>query len=283
MRPGTFFSLLALAAVAPGAATAQIPDTAAADTIAPATRAAAPAYVPPRVAFSVSLGTLGFGDLHIQPVRVQRLGKDGTVLDDEGSLRRTMSAGEGLQVVASALLGLSPAWAVRVGASLGRATLAEAYSGEEQLREDVAALPDPVSPDLSSLAIEGALRFRMRSGRPFHPYAELGLAAVRIEPEDPTFPGAASLDGSVSLAGLAAVGAVVPVWDVFAGRLQLTGQFFRTAPAPAPTGERVTEGTRLRVTFEPPAVGSFADPMPELTRTLRFDVGILIDLGARSP
>lgn len=283
MRPGTFSLLLVLAAGAPVGAAAQEPeDRAAADTT-PATRPAPPPYVPPRIAFAVTIGTLGFGDLHVQPVRVERLGKDGTDLGDEGSLRRTLSAEDGLQLAASAVLGLSPAWAVRVGVAVGTARLAAGYSGEEQLREDVTAMPDPVSPDLTILAIEGALRFRMLSGRPFHPYVELGLAAVRAEAEDATFPGAASLDGSASLAGLASVGAVVPVWDVFSGRVQLTGHFFHTAPVAAPQGVLVTEGTRLRVTFEQPSAGSFADPMPELTRTLRLDVGVAIDLGTRTP
>ncbi len=284
MRPGPFSLVLVLAAGAAGGAAAQTPeDTAAADTTPPETTPAVAPYVAPRFAFSLTLGTVGFGDLHIQRVRVENLARDGSVLEDAGSLRRKMSASDGLQANAAAVLGLSPAWALRAGASVGRATLEAGYTGEQQLRDDVAAIRVAESPDLTILAIEGALRFRMRSGRPFHPYAEMGLAAVRMAAEDVAYPGAAAMDGATSLAGLAAVGAVVPVWDVFAGRIQLTGHFFRTPLRAATVGAPVVEGNRLRVTFDSPEVGNFADPMPELTRTLRLDVGVVIDLGARPP
>lgn len=296
MRPGPFvLLLLALPAGGAGAVAAQIPtdtarvDTARADTTVRDTtpadtteaRVARPRYEAPRVAFSVLVGTLGFGDLHHQRVRTERLGRDGAVLD-EGSLRRTLSAGGGLQVSASALLGLTPAWAVRAGVSVGEATLEDGYAGEEALREDAGQLEVAASSDLSVVSVEAALRFRMRSGRRVQPYAELGLAAVRVEAEDRAFPGAAALDGDASLAGVAALGAVVPIRGAFAGRIQVSTHLFRTPARLAAAGEAVAEGSRLRVTFDEPAAGPFADPMPELTRTLRLDLGLAIELGSVS-
>jgi hypothetical protein len=277
VRRGLLLSFLVLAAGAPRSAAAQEPtDTTAVDTAAvetgtaPAPRAR---YVAPRLAFSLTFGTVGLGDLQRQPVRAEALNEAGGVASSE-TLERTLSAGDGLQVALSALAGLSPPWAVRVGASWARASLAADYSGAETFTDAVRSLPPSASPDLDIRTLEAALRFRMRSGRPFQPYAELGVGTVRMEAEDTAF------TGESSLAGLVALGAVIPVRSVFAGRIQLSGHIFRTPVLPGPAGAEVVAGDTLRVTFREPEAGRFADPGPELTRTLRLDLGLVIELGS---
>lgn len=263
------------ALVAPAAqpAAAQTEDT---TTAAPAPR---PPYVPPRIAVSVTGGRLSFSDLQNQRVRAQRLDEGGTPTD-EASLERSLEAEDGLQVGASVLVGLTPVWALRVGAALGTASLAAGYSGDDPWEGDVRALPVGPSADVSVLSAEGALRFRMRSSRPFHPYAELGLGALRLTADDPAFPGAAGLTGETSLSVLAAVGAIVPIRGALAGRLQATGHFFGTPASPAEAGAPVATGDTLRVTFLGAAAGTFADPARELLRAFRLEVGLSVEVGA---
>lgn len=274
MRPALLLLVLAgMAAASPPEARAQTPDTVSA---APAPR---PPYVPPRLAISVTAGWLGFGELQNQAVRVERLNEVGTPTQ-EASLERSLTAEDGVQVGASVLLGLSSAWAVRLGATVGSASLAAGYAGEEPWEGDVEGLPVGESADISVLSAEVALRFRMRSSRRFQPYAELGLGAIRLTAADPGFPGAAGLSGETSLSVVAGVGAVVPIRGRLAARLQATGHFFRTPAGTAEAGAPVAAGDTLRVTFQEAAAGSFADPAIELLRAVRFDLGLSVELGS---
>ena len=274
MRPALLLLVLATTAAAvPDAARAQTPDTVAA---APAPR---PPYVPPRLAVSVTAGWLSFGELQNQGVRAERLDEAGTATQ-EASLERSLTAEDGVQVGASVLLGLARAWAVRLGVTVGKASLAAGYSGEEPWEGDVGGLPVGPSADLSVLSGEGALRFRMRSSRRFQPYAELGLGAIRLTAADPVFPGAAGLSGRTSVSVVAGVGAVVPIRGRLAGRLQATGHFFRTPAGTAEAGAPVAAGDTLRVTFQGPSAGPFADPAIELLRAVRFDLGLSVEVGS---
>lgn len=267
--------LLVLPALASGAQPvgAQTEDT---TTVGPPPK---PSYDPPRIAVSLAGGRLSFSDLQNQRVRAERLNEAGTPTG-ESFLERSLAAEDGLQVGGSVLLGLSRAWAVRVGATVGKASLAAGYSGDDPWEEDVKGLPVAPSTDVSVLSAEGALRFRMRSSRPFQPYAEMGLGALRLTAEDPSFPGAAGLTGETSLSVLAAVGAIIPIRGPLAGRLQATGHFFGTPASPAEAGAPVAAGDTLRVTFLDAAAGTFADPVRELLRALRLDVGLSVEVGA---
>lgn len=276
MRAAAFPLFLVLIAGVPGTVAAQaIPDTTPAEPPRAVFR-----HDAPRFAVSVSIGTLGFSDLQRQGVLAERLLRDGTVGETESLVRR-VTAEDGLQLGVSALLGLSQAWAVRAGASWGRASLAAGYSGEGELRQDVGALGPGGSSDLSVLTLEGALRFRMRSSRPFQPYAELGLAAIRLDAGEAPLAGAGPLAGSSSsLAGLAALGAIIPLRGPFAALIQASGTFFRTPLEGEEEGTSVAASQKLRVSFEAPAAGSFSDPALELARTVRLDLGLAIELGS---
>lgn len=248
------------------------PDT----TTAPAPRRP---YVPPRLAVSLSAGTLGFDHLQNQPVMAVRLGEGGARVDSAG-LDRRLAAEDGLQATVSALLGLSRAWAIRGAVTWGSATLASGYAGEEAFETDAAGLPHAASPDLSVLAVEGALRFRMLSGRRMQPFAEVGAAAVRLAAEDTAFPGAAGLTGETSMAGLVALGAIIPIRGALAARVQATGHWFGTPAGPAPAGVTVATGDTLEVRFLAPLPEQTADPVREMLRTVRLDFGLSIELGS---
>lgn len=273
MRAAPVLLVLAALPAAPPTAGAQTPDS------TPSARAPRPAYVPPRLAVSVTAGWLRFGELQNQGVRAERLDEDG-IPAGEASLERILAAEDGLQVGASVLMGLSRAWAVRLGATVGTASLAGIYSGDDPWEGDVEGLPVAPSTDVSVLSAEGALRFRMRSSRRIQPYAELGLGAFRITAADPAFPGAAALTGETSLSVVAGAGAIVPIRGRVAGRLQATGHFFGTPAPPAEGGSSVAAGDTLRVTFLSAAAGPFADPARELLRALRLDLGLSVELGS---
>lgn len=284
MRAGALAAALGLLAALAGPGAAQDPDSLPAPAPVPQdsvrTAPAAPgAYTPPRVAVSVMVGTLGFGELQRQGVTAEVLDAGGAVLGTD-TLTRILGAGDGLQVGASALLGLSGPWALRGAISWGRGTLEAGYAGDEPVRGDAAGVEVPTSADFTVLSAEGALRYRLLSRRRLQPYMELGVAAVRVEAEDAAHPGAGDLDGETSLGALAAVGAIVPLVGPVSGRIQASGHFFRTPAAPAPAGGLAGAADTLRLTFQDPAVGPFADRAVELTRTLRLELGLSVGIGS---
>lgn len=263
-----------LAAVPVGGA-AQVAD-ATADTAA---RAPRPPYRPPRLEISLTAGTIGLGDLQTQAVLAERVDVEGLPTE---TLRRTLSAEEGRHLSGSVVLGLGATWAIRAGASVGWGSLGQSYAGTEVWAEDAGGLRPTAAADVSILAAEAALRFRMRSARRAQPYAELGAGVLRVEAEDRSFPGAASLAGDPSLAALVAAGLIVPIRGVLAARIQATGQFLRTPAALAPEGALIAEGDTLRLRFAAPATADFADAARELTRSLRLEVGLSVELGRAS-
>ena len=290
MRPAAILALVAAAGWSLGggpAAAQEVPPPAGPDTLAPArpdtvVRRAAPPRPVPRVAFSVTVGTLGFGDLQTQPVRATALDADGLPTDST-VLERRLAAEDGLQVGVAALVSLTSAWAVRAGATLGRATLAGGYDGEAPFEGDARGLAPAASDDLTFLALEAALRFRPLSNRRLQPWVELGGAGVRVTAEDPAFPGAAELDGDIALAALAGVGALVPLWGPVSGAVSLTAQLLRTPAGIAPAGGVVAAGDTLVVRFLAPDGRAVADPGRELLRVTRLDLGLSVGLGGGGP
>ena len=280
MRPLTvrstgLLALVGLAAMAPplagGTATAQAGDSA----VAAAPR---PAYEPPRVAFSVGVGTLGVTELQTQAVTVERL-DDAGAPTESASLDRTLAAERGVSVGASALLGLTPAWAIRAGLSWGTASLGQGFAGDDRWEEAAEGLTPGASTDLTMLAAESAFRFRMRSGRRMQPHLEIGMGAVRMEAGDPSYPGAGALTGETRVGLLAGFGAIFPLWRRIAGRAQATGLFFANPTGLADAGSAVAAGDTLRVRFDAPEAGAFADPARELMRALRLEVGLSLEVG----
>lgn len=251
-------------------------DTSAADTTAPDVAERSP-YEPPRWAVSLTAGFIGFGELQTQAVLARRTDDQGEVTTTV--LQRGLEADGGLQVAVSALLGLTPAWAVRAGAGWGRGRLtAEVSGGDDELAGAVAELPVPGQGEFRVLSGELAVRFRTVSGRRLQPYLEVGMAALRWDMDGEPIVGGEGLAGRTRWAGLAAAGGIIPVWPGISGRVQLSGAFFRSPLAPAAPGPLgAAEG--LVVIFPEPATGAFADPAIELTRTLRLDVGVSMELG----
>ena len=272
MGPRRLLTVFLLATGAALPAAAQAPDS------SEATTRPSRAYVPPRVALSVTAGSPGLGEIQSQEVVAERL--FGGAVTETASLRRTLSVEDGFHAGVSALFGLSPAWGVRVGLAAGRANLAAEYSGEEEWEDAVRGLDPGGAGELSTLSAEAALRFRMVSRRRLQPYAEVGITTLRIDAEDPGFPGAAGLAGQTSVGGLAAVGAVFPLLGRVAGRVQATAQLFGNPATPALEGAAAAPVDTLRVTFATLEAGPYADPYRELLAALRLDVGLSLELGS---
>lgn len=288
MGRGAVLVLLGLAGLSGGAAAQEPEDTtrvpeAAADTAAADTAATPPApYEPPRWAFSLTTGFTGFGDLQTQGITA-------LVTDPEGEtsttlLRRDIDAEGGVQVGASAVLSLTPAWAVRAGVAWGRGRLTTGLSGaDEELGDAIAALSIPGRGSFRLVTAEAAVRFRTVSYRRAQPFLELGAAALRWDLDGAAIPGGEELsEGQTRWAGLAAVGAIVPVWPRISGRIQLSGHVFRSPLGPVPAGPLASNDS-LTLTFDDPEVGAFADPQVELTRILRLDVGLSLEVGRIRP
>lgn len=232
-------------------------------------------YVSPRWSFSLTTGFIRYGEFQSQDVLATWTEPGGDPVSRV--MRRSIDADGGIQVSGSALLGLSRAWAVRAGATFGTGSLDVSVADEDdELQEEVASLTSGGAGDFSVLGAEAALRFRMASGRRLQPYVELGVAALRWSLDGRTPPGAETL-GRTRVAGLGALGAVIPVWDRVVGRVQLSGQYFRTPVVPS-TGQ-LAENDTLSVEFAQPADVNYADPRVELGRMLRLDVGVSVQLG----
>ena len=282
MRAAALLLVLAASPWAP--ASAQDPAGQPGET-APAADSPRP-WSPPRLTFTLAVGTPGLGDLQTQPVLAERLADDGTTVIGSETLQRALGGDGGYTLAAAATLGLDPAWAVRAGLYRTDTNLGAGYDGDDgSILDDARAAARRRSDDLVVLSGELSLLYRIPSGRPFKPYAALGISGARWSVEGAEgVPGLgeARLDELV-LGGLLALGAVVPIRPRLAAHIELTSRFARTPFVPAPAGEVLPAGDSLRLTFDPPAAGPYADAAIELTRGLRFEVGLSLELGRATP
>lgn len=255
---------------------AQDPDTLSDRPAGP--EAPAPAYVPPRYSVSVTIGRPGGGVMQTQPVQLTTLDEAGLPLDS-ALLRRSVEAGDGVQLGVSAVYGLGPAWAVRVGAAFGRISVGPRYDGEEATLEDAAeALAADEGSDISTVLVEGALRMRLLSSRRAQPYLEMGASWLRWSTDAGA---AAALDlpsGERRLGAVGGAGVLIPFTDRLAARVQVETRAFRTPVSTRAAGSEALSSATHVVTFAPPSTGLFDDDSRELYSTTRLEVGITMRL-----
>lgn len=287
-------ALVGLTVALPGGVAGQDPDRpdSLRDGVAPAPAPSVPTAPPvPRFGFSLTVGTLGFSDLQVQPVLAERPAA-GDADPESWLLRRHISAG-GYHVQGSALVSLGPAWAVRVGAGVGRAELEVGYGGGDgDALEEVRSLPAAAGGSLGLVSVEGALRFRIPSRRRLAPYAELGVAQEWWSlggSGDPVLPGAESLlNAQRRTAVHLGVGGTIRLTGGLDARLQATTRYLRTPLAPGTPATPVAGGDSLSVTLAAPGMTPFADGTVELLRIMRLEAGLTLRLGpvagaARNP
>jgi hypothetical protein len=258
-------TLLVLVLVVPGAARAQAAE--AADS------------PPPRLSASLTVGTLNLTDLQTQPVRAGRIGEAGEI-GETALLVRTITGGSGRSASAALVIGLSPAWGLRVGGGLANARLGQGYAGPEQWMEDAREVPVAEDPDISILTLDSALRFRIPTERALRPYLEVGIAAERWRSSAALPAGDGNVEGLTRVGGQAAVGGDYPIGRGLALSLRATTRVFRTPLAPVVTGVEVGRTDTLVLTAEAPDASPFADTAVELVRGLRLDVGLSYRPGA---
>lgn len=238
-------------------------------------------YVPPRFAVGLTVGTAGMGTLQVQPVLAERLDRFGTALDSV-MLSRSVEADRALMVGVSALLSLSPSWAVRAGVGVGRTTLRTAYDGEDDLyvatAERLGAMEEM---EATLLAVEAALRVRLPSSRRAQPYLEVGAFGLRWKADEDRA-GIQLAGGVRRLGAQAAVGAVVPLAGWLSATIQATDRVFRTPVDPAPDGTPGVAGSTLALTLQAPRAYPYADEGYTLTNVLQLDLGIRITGGAEA-
>lgn len=277
MSRGTLLgvAILALGGMAP--LDAQIPDTLPRDSAAQPPPAA-PAYVPPRFALSVTLGTLGFGTLQRQRVLATRVNSAGEALDS-AVLNRAVEAERGLQLGVSGVFHIDRTWAVRLGVGVGRTTVRPEYKGEADLFTAAAGrLAATEASDATLMMLEAALRMRVPSVRRAQPYVEVGGTVMHWKAG--AVAGTPKLDDGVQRMGaVAAAGVDVPLTERLAGRLQATSRVFRTPVDPAPAGMAGPGTSTMTLTFMRPETDPFADDSHELTTTLRLELGISLGIG----
>ncbi len=289
MRPAALLvaaTLAALAAPAVRTVAAQEPDTVSAtpaDTVPPApTR---PEYVPPRYAISVVGGRPGAGTAQEQPVLAIRFDETGTVADSS-LLQRTLEADGGFQVAASAIVSLTPRWAVRMGAGAGRLTLRPRYDGgDSTFAAATSTLTETESGEVSLFFLEGALRMRLKTRVRPQPYLEVGASSVRWTADEPPAGAAELADGVTRFAALAAVGVLIPVNQRISARIHVETRAFRTPLGPRPAGSDGPAVDSMSLTFLAPDADRFSDNAQALYSTTRLDVGVSFGFGAmpRSP
>lgn len=260
------------------------PDTlpASADTVpaAPDTLAEpAFTYVPPRVAFTVTINRPSPGRLQSQPVVARLLSEEGEVRDT-ALLQRVVEADGALELGVSSVWSLEPGWAVRLGGGIGRLTLRPRYLVEDTaFARATGALAADEASDVTTIFLEGALRMRIASDRRAQPYLELGATALRWESADQV-PGDPGLhEGVTRIAPMAAVGAVIPVRGRISAALQLSTRALRTPAASATAGTSGSSTESVAITFADPARTRFADGTDELASMLRLDLGVSVGIG----
>lgn len=238
----------------------------------------APAYVPPRYSVSVTIGRPGGGVMQAQPVQLTTLDEAGLPVDS-ALLRRSVEAGDGIQLGVSALYGLGPAWAVRVGAGIGRISVGPHYDGEEATLEDAApALAADEGSDISMFLVEGALRMRLLSSRRAQPYLEMGASWLRWSTDSGAAAGLDLPAGERRLGAVGGAGVLIPFTDRLSARVQVETRAFRTPVATREAGAEALSSATHVVTFAAPSTGLFADGTRELYSTTRLEVGITLRL-----
>lgn len=236
------------------------------------------AYLPPRLALSLTVGRPAAGDLQWQPMLAERTDLSGTVLGSS-AVTRSVRAGGGLSAGVSGLVSLGPAWAVRLGLTRATTTLETGYESADPVYEAAAsALADRESARLTTHTVEGVIRFRMLSTRVLQPYMEVGGAAVDWSTDD-GFASAGIVPG-IRYAAVAGLGAVVPLTDRFSGRVQATTMVFRTTLEPTDAGTPGVTSSALTLTFQDPAGAGFADAAREVARVTRLELGITAGFGS---
>ncbi len=248
--------------------------------------AAAPATPPPPVpSFSVSLtfGAMGDRPLQGQPVLAERRDAAGNVLQS-ASLGRSLEAEGGFEVGISGLMTLDPAWAVRLGAGIGRTTFGVSYNGEDDVFVAAAGhLAAGEATPVTIVVLEGALRLRIPSTRQAQPYLELGATSIRWHADSPLSGADGIEDGVHRLAGTAAVGVEIPLRDRLSARLHASARTYRTPLDVTSAGTESASSPTLSVTFADPAATLFADAAQELTTAFRLDLGLTLAFGTRGP
>jgi hypothetical protein len=234
--------------------------------------------VPPRISVSVSLGTLGVTDLQRQPVRAERFDEEGESTGTE-LLFRSVGGNDGLGASAAAAVGLSPAWALRVGVGVGRLRVAPGFGGPPDWAFEARSIPAEAGGDVSLLMAESALRFRIPSRHTLRPYLEVGLALQRWQAGGGLPDALGVLEEGTRVGGHAAVGGEYPLTDLFAVSLRASTQVFRTPLAPIEAGTEVGRTDRLVLTAEAPTATRYADSALELVRTVRLEAGLSVRPG----
>lgn len=259
---------------------AQEPDTVPQDTSEQQEAAPPePTYAPPRFALSLTAGTLGFSTLQSQPVTATRINAAGEALDST-VLSRAVGSDRGFQLGASGTFSLDHAWALRLGLTVGRATIRPEYQGDAALFAATATrLAATEVTDVTLLGLEAALRMRIPSARRVQPYLELGGSVMRWRGGAGGAGTPALGEGVHRMGGLAAAGLDIPVTDRLAARLQATTRVFRTPVDPAPAGTAGPATSTMTLHFARPETDPFADSLQELTTTLRLELGISLGLG----
>lgn len=281
MRRPTLLLIAALATWGGLPLTAQEPDTlpeaspeALPDTAVPPV----PAYVPPRYALSLTIGRPGGGTFQTQPVLVTTHGADAA--PDSALLQRTVETSGGLQLGASAVVGLGSVWAVRLGAGVGRVTVEPRYDeGDASFVAAATEVAAGEATQLSTLFVEAVLRMRLLSSRRAQPYLELGASSLRWMAA--SAPGGSPVlpRGTHRLAATAAVGALIPFSDRLSARVHVETRSFRTPVAPSPAGTLAASSATTSIVFAVPPIQPFTDAAHELVSLPRLDVGISMRIG----
>jgi hypothetical protein len=243
------------------------------------------APVQPRVSFSITLGTIGYGDLQAQPVLAERLVEDenGETMPESAVLRRSVSVERGVHAAGSVAVALDAYWSVRAGVGGGRVRLGHGFAGVDPWTAEAAAVPVAGGTDVALASVEAALRFRLPSAHTLRPYLEVGVAAERWRARGPglPFPGASEIaEGVTRIGGHAALGAHYPVTERWVVRAQASTRVFRTPLDPAPAGGEVGRTEGFVITFQQPAAGPFGDSSLELVQGLRLELGLSYAVGA---
>ena len=250
-------------------------------------------YVPPVLSLTVAVGMPGSGPLQTQPVLGRREAFFGTV-PDSAVLDRTVQATGRLYAGVSATLGLSAAWALRMGVGFARGTLETGYDGNEVYTAQASSMGGG-STDFEVLSAESALRYRILSARRLQPFVELGGGVSRWSAGETSAPGVALESGALQLQGLAGVGAVIPLHRHVSAQIRATTHLFRTPVSPLPAGDTlafvpknggeeqlISARSTLLLTTLAPSGTRFADSRRELVSLLRLELGISLDLGGQA-
>jgi hypothetical protein len=239
----------------------------------------------PRVSFSITIGTIGYGDLQAQPVLAERIAEDenGEGAPESAVLRRSVSVERGIHAAGSVAVSLGAYWSVRAGAGGGRVRLDHGFAGADVWAAEAAAVPIAGGREVALSSVEAALRFRLPSAHTLRPYLEVGAAAERWRARDSSlpFPGASAIAEDVTrIGGHAAVGAHYPLTDRWAVRAQGSARVFRTPLEPAPVGAEAGRTDALVLSFQQPSAGAFGDSSLELVQGVRLELGLSYGVGA---